>query len=80
MLFPAHVPVMRKKSSAQAKTKKETKENKGSYWIATICVVGDRTTLVKTKKTTDMMRAQDAISQGAVARMIASLCGFKIGR
>ena len=29
MLSPVIVPAMHKKSSAQAKTKKETKENKG---------------------------------------------------
>ena len=31
ILFPVNVPTLHKKSSAQAKTKKETKENKGSY-------------------------------------------------
>ena len=41
---------MHKKSSAQAKTKKETKENKGSIGIVTIYVVGDYTKLANYTK------------------------------
>ena len=45
ILFPVFVPTIHKKSSAQAKTKKETKENKGSVGIVNIYVVGDYTKL-----------------------------------
>ena len=50
MLFPVFVPAMHKKSSAQAKTKKETKENKGSVGIANIYVVGNCTKLANCTK------------------------------
>ena len=50
ILFPMFVPAMHKKSSAQAKTKKETKENKGSVGIATIHIVGDHAKLVNWTK------------------------------
>ena len=51
MLFPVNVPTLHKKSSAQAKTKKETKENKGSIGIVTIHIVGDYTKLANHAKT-----------------------------
>ena len=50
ILFPVFVPTTHKKSSAQAKTKKETKENKGSVGIANICVVGDHAKLANHAK------------------------------
>ena len=41
---------MHKKSSSQAKTKEETKENKGSIGIVTIYAVGDHAKLANYTK------------------------------